>query len=601
LPVAQAAGITVNTTTDEYGTGANCSLREAIRAANTDAAFGGCPAGSGADTIFLPAGTYTLTIAGANEDLNATGDLDITGTLTLNGAAMATTIINANAIDRALHVPTAGMTVTLLNLTVRNGRVTSDDGGGLYASGPALVSNTTFLSNTAFYGGGAVFFGPATVTGTTFLSNTAFYGGGAYFNGAATVTGTTFQGNTANRGGGAYFFGAATVTGTTFQGNTATTGGGGAYFNIITATVAGTTFSNNTVSNGSGGGARFFGAATVTGTTFVSNTAIGYGGGGAYFGFGGAATVAGTTFQGNTADWGGGAYFEGAATGDFVNTLFAANRAQANQGAGLYAANVAVNDVVTLRHVTIASPTVGSGSAVYVGGGTVNITNTIVASYSVGLERAGGSILRENYNLFSGVATPYSGNGTLASGGNSMTGTAAFAETTFYKLTSASAAIDAGTNAGVTTDFEGDPRPAGAGFDIGWDEADLPLSGLSAVNNSPKTVGTSVNFTATVITGTGITYQWNFGDGQFGSGPAVNHTYAAVGSYTATVTASNSVGSVNASTLVTVTQSGFKLYLPLITKQSGTSSVVAPNAPSSAALDIAREVWLSRRAWVAVV
>ena len=36
-------------------------MREAIQAANTDAAFGGCPAGSGTDTIVLAAGaTYTL-------------------------------------------------------------------------------------------------------------------------------------------------------------------------------------------------------------------------------------------------------------------------------------------------------------------------------------------------------------------------------------------------------------------------------------------------------------------------------------------------------------------------------------------------------------
>jgi CSLREA domain-containing protein len=44
--------ITVNTTSDQNGTGANCSLREAIISANTNAAFGGCTAGSpGLDTI----------------------------------------------------------------------------------------------------------------------------------------------------------------------------------------------------------------------------------------------------------------------------------------------------------------------------------------------------------------------------------------------------------------------------------------------------------------------------------------------------------------------------------------------------------------------
>jgi len=269
--------------------------------------------------------------------------------------------------------------------------------------------------------------------------------------------------------------------------------------------------------------------------------------------------VADTTFVSNTANqWGGGVFFgsfkPAPATGDFVNTLFAANRANSNQGAGLYAANSGGDDVVTLRHVTIASPTVGSGSAVYVLNGMVNITNTIVASYSVGLERAGG-VLNENYNLFSGVATPYIG--TIVSGGNSMIGAAAFADTTSYKLSDASAAIDNGTNVGVTSDFEGDARPLGGGFDIGWDEysgAYTPITGLAATNDSPTPVGNVTAFTATISTGTGAMYQWNFGDGTALEGGAMmTYTYAAAGNYTALVTATNSVGSVNASTPVTIT------------------------------------------------
>jgi hypothetical protein len=42
-----------------------------------------------------------------------------------------------------------------------------------------------------------------------------------------------------------------------------------------------------------------------------------------------------------------------------------------------------------------------------------------------------------------------------------------------YHLGPGSAAIDAGTNAGVTTDFDGEARPQGSGFDIGFDESTL--------------------------------------------------------------------------------------------------------------------------------
>src|SRR5262245_7637250 len=45
-----------------------CTLRAAIQETN---------ALVGADTIVLPGGTYALTIPGADEDLAATGDLDV--------------------------------------------------------------------------------------------------------------------------------------------------------------------------------------------------------------------------------------------------------------------------------------------------------------------------------------------------------------------------------------------------------------------------------------------------------------------------------------------------------------------------------------------
>src|SRR5690349_21800558 len=59
---------TVTTTEDLYGgrsgtfcTTENCSLRQAVATSNA------CP---GTQTIHIPAGTYTLTLSGANEDLN---------------------------------------------------------------------------------------------------------------------------------------------------------------------------------------------------------------------------------------------------------------------------------------------------------------------------------------------------------------------------------------------------------------------------------------------------------------------------------------------------------------------------------------------------
>ena len=53
-PIARAATITVTVTSDNNTVNGNCTLREAIRAANLDRAVDACPAGNGADTIHTP-------------------------------------------------------------------------------------------------------------------------------------------------------------------------------------------------------------------------------------------------------------------------------------------------------------------------------------------------------------------------------------------------------------------------------------------------------------------------------------------------------------------------------------------------------------------
>jgi CSLREA domain-containing protein len=93
-----AATFSVTQFTDDSGVcNANCSLREAILAAN---------AAPGPDIISLPAGTHSLTITGAGEDNAASGDLDITEALTITGAGPDATVIEASGLaDRIFHNP----------------------------------------------------------------------------------------------------------------------------------------------------------------------------------------------------------------------------------------------------------------------------------------------------------------------------------------------------------------------------------------------------------------------------------------------------------------------------------------------------------------
>ena len=96
--------------------------------------------------------------------------------------------------------------------------------------------------------------------------------------------------------------------------------------------------------------------------------------------------------------------------------------------------------------------------------------------------------------------------------------------------------------------------------------SEVPITGLLATNDSPTSLGSPTMFTATISAGTNVSYTWNFGDNSFGIGENVTHTYALTGAYTATVTASNSASSATATTIVTIVEPQFMIYLPVAIK-----------------------------------
>jgi uncharacterized repeat protein (TIGR01451 family) len=96
------------------------------------------------------------------------------------------------------------------------------------------------------------------------------------------------------------------------------------------------------------------------------------------------------------------------------------------------------------------------------------------------------------------------------------------------------------------------------------------IEGLTASNDSPTTLGGTTAFSATTTDGDITEYVWDFGDGNTGTGATTEHTYNAIGTYTATVTARADGGDEEtATTSVRVVPLG-------ITKTSNVSEV-APN------------------------
>ncbi|HJX39707.1 MAG TPA: CSLREA domain-containing protein, partial [Anaerolineae bacterium] len=220
-PAQASTTINVNTFTDELNTDGDCSLREAIRAANLDVGVDACPAGSGTDTVILPAGTCTLTLPGTGENSALTGDLDITSHLTISGAGPSSTVVDADQIDRVFHI-TGALNVTLAIMTMRGGNPGTGSGGGIYNNGGTLtLTDCVVTASTANVNGGGIYNsgGVVNLMRSTISANdggsTRFsHGGGIYSSGGTVnITESTISGNTVEEaGGGIYNTGVLNIT-----------------------------------------------------------------------------------------------------------------------------------------------------------------------------------------------------------------------------------------------------------------------------------------------------------------------------------------------------------------------------------------------------
>ena len=167
-----ATTITVTTLDDENTSDGDCALREAILAANTDAAVDQCAAGSGADTITFAAG-LTGTIA-LGSQLPA-----IVGELTIQGPGAASLTLSGQNTVRVLKV-SADSTLHLEDVTIANGHgMPRDDasspryvGGGIHNWGTLMVTHSIFAGNSAAEQGGGIYSDDASEGASTTLRNT---------------------------------------------------------------------------------------------------------------------------------------------------------------------------------------------------------------------------------------------------------------------------------------------------------------------------------------------------------------------------------------------------------------------------------------------
>ena len=303
LALGQAPALAATINVD----GTNCTLADAIHSANTNAAVGGCTAGSGADRLVLaPKSTHTLTTV-EDTTYGDTGLPLVTSTITIAGHK-STIERGAGAPEFRLVAVSRTGKLTLEKLTV-SGRLLRFSGGGVSNNGtlilrialslgiprrrrrcistPVAASPSRTAPSRAIPPTTAAVcstFGTLTLTNSTVSGNTAIVSGGGVGNHDATLTlaNSTVSGNTAataagGGGGGVDSNGTLTLTNSTVSGNTAFSSGGGVVSGG-TLTLTNSTVSGNKVRRRRRSKwrcASTIGTLTVTNSTVSGNTAAG--------------------------------------------------------------------------------------------------------------------------------------------------------------------------------------------------------------------------------------------------------------------------------------------------------------------------------------
>ncbi len=431
--------------------------------------------------------------------------------------ALSDCLISGNVVSPYTYSIGGGIYAHKANLTIQGGRIYTNVawyGGGIalwesrtVMTGTVVDDNAVVpVSNYGGCGGGLYFFyGGLTGSGLDVVDNEGATGGGLCLDGTrdwkATLQDTKIHHNRSDWGGGLMVQGIAlTITRSYIYSNTATGDGGGLWNGLGDVLLSDCAIHHNRAGQNGGGGygnslrlvnddvyanvAREGGGIyspilEVTSSKIHDNVARE--GGGVY---GGLAACDAVHIADNTAGWrGGGLYLERGST--CRNVIIAKNilTETTGQGAGGYL--VGDDDAYRFLHTTLVSNTGGDGVGLFVTNtawyaGQVRFTNTIVAGHAggTGIWAAAGSTVTLAATLWYANGAHVGGPGSVSTGTVNI-----YADPEFtgpgagdYHLTYGSPAVDAGVDAGVTSDIDDEPRPAGAAPDLGADEYPYGLS-----------------------------------------------------------------------------------------------------------------------------
>jgi hypothetical protein len=366
------------------GVAGDCTLREAVIKANTI---------SGADSITLPAGTYTLSLTGPDpaEDFAAYGDIDIRESVTINGAGSGSTIIQAGAaayggIDKIFGINPdcsgagASINVTISGVTLQNG----------HNAGPFNATQFNHTGGAIDYCGGGSGTNSLTLTDVIFKNNQVDQGAGGGLNVSGVGTGTTTIDISDSQ----------FLNNKTIDPNHVSTGAGASIIlntsaTVMNVTIDNCTFDGNQATQSSAGGLGVYSNVTAghTGTLqihhsqFTNNQAKGAGGGVQIVGTSGANGVISATIDQETV-------IDSNITGINNGTAF---------GGGLHADLIHTNSSLAISKTTISNNSESAGATTKLGGGGIFVANAAGSGVTIQYSRivdntasAGAGLKKDN-------------------------------------------------------------------------------------------------------------------------------------------------------------------------------------------------------------
>lgn len=389
----------------------NCTLREAINAANSD----GRNSAVTFDTTVFATPQQAITLGGTPLTLYSNGSLNITG-------PAADVVIDANNQSRIFYVGSFA-NVRLTGLTISGGSASVEGvdgwGGAILNQGTLVITSCTLDDNNAVEGGSIYNTdGTLVINNSTLSDNSAREGGAIYgFGGTVRLQNCTVSNNDASGvGGGVYnYSGLMVLDSCTLEDNSA--GGGGGINNVEKGTLVmrNSTLSGNTAEFG--GGIFNSSVLTITDSTVKDNNATGFGGGiysgNVSFVSEATVTITNSSFTGNSAIAGGG----GISNQDALiisNSTLSGNSAQT--GGGIY--NRGKDGTLSLRSSTLSNNSADAGGAISNAGAALTITNSTLSSnsaQSANSNGVGGAIL--NTTVLTITSSTLSNNSAVDVGG----------------------------------------------------------------------------------------------------------------------------------------------------------------------------------------